>query len=97
MSINVTTKYTKGGATAGASAVVVPEDGSRIGLTITNIDTTNTVFLAFGETAVADQGTALLPGASLTLDGTLLVTFAIHAVAGAGSPKVSWSAFSQNQ
>jgi hypothetical protein len=95
MSINVTTKYTKGGVATGASTVVVPQDGSRVGLTITNIDTTDTVFLAFGETAVVNEGTALLPSSSLTLDGTLLVTFAVHAVAGAGTPRVSWSAFSQ--
>jgi hypothetical protein len=94
----VPTKYYKGGgATSTTSAVVVPEDFSRVGLTITNIDDTNTVFLAFGEDAVDEEGTPLLPGVSLTLDGTLFMPFTIHAVASAGTPIVCWSALSQGQ
>lgn len=91
----ITFYYKGGGATSTTSAEIVEADNSRVGLTITNLDTTDTVFLAFGETAVNGEGTALLPGASLTLDNTLTVGFAINAVASAGTPSVSWSAFSQ--
>lgn len=95
---NFVTFYSKGGGnTSTTSAEVVPADNSRVGLTITNLDTTDTVFLAFGEDAVNGEGTALLPGSSLTLDNTLIVGFVINAVSSANTPAVSWSAFSQRR
>lgn len=95
MTLVPTSYYKGGGATSTSSALVVVEDFSRVGLTITNTDTTNTVYLAFGEDAVVGEGTPLLPGVSLTLDGTLFMPFSIHAIASAGTPAVSWSALSQ--
>jgi len=67
-----------------ASTAIVALNTKRQYLTIYNADAANTVWLAFGVTAVAGKGTPLLAGVLYEIDTTNLTTVAISGICGTG-------------
>lgn len=77
--------------TSTSSAEAIAKDMGRVILSLTNLDTTNTIYLLFGSgTASATNcHLALGPGKGILLEGPNCPGDAIQAISSAGTPKLA--------
>lgn len=74
-----------------ASEALVAANSSRRYLSIVNLDGADTVFLAFGDTALANKGVTLLPNTAYEMSAAAgnLTTAAVNAIASGASAIVA--------
>lgn len=91
---NLSTTSTNGATTVGSSTTaVLTADAGRKGLILVN-DSDEAIYLAFGASAVANEGVRLnASGGALVLDNSLMTTQAINAICASGSKVLTYVAF----
>ena len=90
------TTSTNSAVTVGSSTTaVLTANAGRLGIILVN-DSNEVIYLAFGDSAVANQGVRLnASGGSLVLDNSLMSTQAINAICASGSKVLTYVTFNQ--
>lgn len=75
-----------------ATSEVLPANGGRVGLALTNTDASIVMSVSFGEDAVATEGIVLGGGDTVVLDN-VVPTQAVNAIAASGTPVLAYTEF----